>query len=148
MRYDFADSRTASSLPLLVVPWLIYLNHRYILANPALPSYLPTFLRTLLAQILGRPDPSAPFSWSILPAGTRNPVEPFLFLSGAVQKSSASAVGKVGEGAVLAGETLYKRDLKVSLVSGGWGWADTPSRISCSFRTSSSSFPCTSDSTD
>jgi hypothetical protein len=47
-----------------------------------------------------------------------NPVEPFLFLSGAVQKSSASAVGKVGEGAALAGETLYKRDLKVRLASG------------------------------
>ena len=40
-------------------------------------------------------------------------MEPFLFLSGGVQKSAASAMEKAGEGAILAGETLYKRDFKV-----------------------------------
>jgi hypothetical protein len=100
---------------LLVLPWLIYLNQRYILTNPSLPSYLPTFLRTLLAQILGRANPSAPFSWSPLSPSTPNPMQPFLFLSGAVQKSAARGMGKMGEGMALTGEKMYKRDIKVRL---------------------------------
>ncbi|KAI5452830.1 sphingosine N-acyltransferase lag1 [Naganishia albida] len=101
-----------SCFPLLVLPWLVYFNHRYILTNPNLPNYLPTFLRTLLAQILGRANPTAPFSWSPLPPSTPNLMEPFLFLSGAVQKSAAGGMGKMGEGVALTGETMYKRDFK------------------------------------
>ncbi|KAJ9098114.1 hypothetical protein QFC21_004443 [Naganishia friedmannii] len=103
-----------SCLPLLVLPWLVYLNHRYILTNPALPSYLPSYLRNILAQLLGRATgtDNASFSWSILPPSTPNPMQPFLFLSGAVQKSAAGGMGKMGDGSALTGETLYKRDVK------------------------------------
>ncbi|KAJ9117438.1 hypothetical protein QFC22_004288 [Naganishia vaughanmartiniae] len=104
-----------SCLPLLIIPWLLYFNHRYILTNPNLPSYLPSFLRNILAQLLGRttgPD-NASFSWSIFPPSTPNPMQPFLFLSGAVQKSAAGGMGKMGDGSALTGETLYKRDIKV-----------------------------------
>lgn len=129
--YDLPSSLTkhshlprcvASCFPLLVLPWLIYFNHRYILTNPELPNYLPAFLRTILAQILGRANPSASFSWSPLPAGTPNPMQPFLFLSGAVQKSAAAGMGKMGEGVALTGETLYKRDLKVRQLAVPFSW--------------------------
>jgi hypothetical protein len=44
-------------------------------------------------------------------------MQPFLFLSGAVQKSAAGGMGKMGDGSALTGETLYKRDLKVGWLS-------------------------------
>lgn len=64
-----------------MVPILLYLNHRYILANPKFP--LPAALRQLV------------------PANTKNPWSPLLFLSGF-------------DGRDQNGTALYKRHWNVS----------------------------------
>lgn len=55
-------------------------------------------------------------------------MEPFLFLSGAVQKSAAGGMGKMGEGVAMTGETMYKRDFKVR---SGAGCARAPTDSLC-----------------
>src|SRR6478735_6852905 len=100
-----SNSIPASQIPILLIPIMLYLNHRTL----ADPTIFPNFARALG---LGRD--------SIIPPDVPNPFEAFLFVShpsppGSVQTELAknAAFGHVGtNGAGVAGQT-YMRGWKV-----------------------------------